>query len=143
MEPGTYPDAYELQVDVLPLHPVQEEDLPDNVRKNFPDVTATGPAVDSDTDGFGNGVETFIGSLAASGCAVDSAANNEPSPDAWPVDLNDNQVANTVDIGYFIPHLNASAGEPAYAERFDLTHNGTINTGDIGKFVAYLNDSCR
>ena len=142
MEPGTFIDAYELQVDVLPLHPVQEEDLSDNVRKNFPDVTVAGAAVDSDGDGFGDGVETFVGALAAVPCASDPAPNNEPSPDAWPVDVNDNQLANTVDVGFFLARLNAAEGELLYAPRYDLNHNGVINTNDIGRFVPFLNEEC-
>ena len=40
LQNSAHVDAFELQVDVLPLAPVVEENLSDNVHKNFPDVTA-------------------------------------------------------------------------------------------------------
>jgi hypothetical protein len=141
-EPGTFPDAYELQVDVLPLSPVQDEDLTNNVHTNFPDVTVTGTAIDSDGDGFGNGVETFVGSLAAVSCAGDPAANNESGPDAWPVDLDDNQRVNTVDVGHFVSRLGASRGDANYTARYDFTYNGLVNTVDVGGFVGHLGANC-
>jgi hypothetical protein len=63
-------------------------------------------------------------------------------PDQWPLDFNDNQRVNTVDVGFYVPRLNADAPDPPYDVRFDLTMNGTINTVDVGKFVAFLNKVC-
>src|SRR6202521_3622377 len=62
------------------------------------------PAGDSDCDGFPDSVpsgapnalnsETNMGTDPASHCAATPARNDEPPPDRWPVDFDDNQTAN-------------------------------------------------
>jgi hypothetical protein len=68
-------------------------------------------------------------------------ANDEPPPDVWPADFNDNQRVNTVDVGFFVPKLN-SPPNPGYDVRYDFNGNGTINTVDVGRFVPLLNKNC-
>ena len=75
-------------------------------------------------------------------CAANSTGNNEPPPDRWPMDFNDNGNANSIDIGTYVPRLNSQAPGPPYATRWDLDENGRINTVDVGKYVRVLNTSC-
>ena len=100
------------------------------------------PVDDGDCDGFMNVTEAFIGTLPAVACAATSGTSDEPAPDVWPLDFNDNQRINTVDVGFYVPRLNAEAPDPPYDVRFDLTMDGTLNTIDIGKFVPFLNKVC-
>ena len=97
---------------------------------------------DSDCDGFTDLNEAFIGTDPVRWCAVTSQPNNELQPDAWPLDFNDDQKANTIDIGFFVPVLNSMAPGPPYHVRFDFTMDGKINTIDVGKFVPALNKKC-
>ena len=129
-------------------------------------VPATGNQTDSDGDGFGDAcedgdrdsetpfnphlcqgscpggafrdaLETVIGTNPARRCDATMAANDEAGTDAWPLDLNDDQRANTIDIGQYVPVLN----DPGPA-RLDLNANGVVNTVDIGLFVPSLNQNC-
>ena len=86
---------------------------------------------------FRDSIESILGTNSAARCAADSTPNNEPGADAWPLDFNDDQRANTIDIGQFVPVLN----DPGPA-RFDLNASGGVNTIDIGFFVPALNHSC-
>ena len=86
---------------------------------------------------FRDSIEAIVGTNPVLRCASTSSANDESGADAWPLDFNDDQRANTVDIGQFVPVLN----DPAPA-RFDLNANGVINTVDIGQFVPALNENC-
>src|ERR1700674_4391578 len=64
----------------------------------------TVPAGDTDCDGFPDSVpigapnalnsETNMGTDPSRHCAATPARNDEPPPDAWPVDFDDNQTAN-------------------------------------------------
>jgi lysophospholipase L1-like esterase len=100
------------------------------------------PAGDGDCDAFTTANENQVGTDPNSACAANSAPNNEPLPDRWPLDFNDSQTANTIDVGFFVSRLGTSAPEPPYDVRFDLNANGIINTIDVGRFVPFLNRSC-
>ena len=104
---------------------------------------AVAVANDPDCDGFSSAVESFIGTDSALRCMATESGNDESAPDRWPVDFDDNQRINTVDVGRYVPVMNAVAGDGTYAVRFDLDTNGRINAVDIGKFVPYLNRECR
>ena len=102
-------------------------------------VTPTG---DDDCDGFTTAVESFIGTDSALACHVTSMPNNEPPPDRWPLDFDDNRRVNTLDVGKYVTVLNSIAPGPPYAVRYDVTNDGGINTLDLGKFVVFLNKTC-
>jgi Thrombospondin type 3 repeat/Cohesin domain len=100
------------------------------------------PANDPDCDGFSTTAESFVGTDPARHCAATSTANDEPLPDAWPVDFNDDQAANLTDIFKMVPHLNTADSDPGSSPRFDLSTDGFINLTDIFKLVPFLNKSC-
>ena len=102
----------------------------------------TTPVGDADCDGYTTTAENFMGTDPNLRCAANTGANNEPPPDRWPVDFTDNQTANTIDVGQFVPRLNTSPPNPQYSPRFDLNQNNTINSIDIGQFVPRLNKVC-
>jgi subtilisin-like proprotein convertase family protein len=106
------------------------------------------PAGDSDCDGFTDVREVYLTTDATKQCPADTTNNNE-FPDAWPVDTNDNQIANTLDVGVFVFTLNQTNPNhpgpntnPAFKVRHDFNANGIINTLDIGAYVFVLNKSC-
>ena len=96
---------------------------------------------DSDDDAFKDGREDNMGTLAAIACSA-TAAKNDEATDAWPVDNNDDQRANTIDVGAYVATLNSAPPDPRYRARLDLNANGSINTIDVGAFVAVLNQTC-
>jgi hypothetical protein len=107
------------------------------------------PANDSDCDGVSNTRETYLGTDPTLQCAANSGSNNEPGADRWPYDMNDNQVANTLDVGVFVFTLNQSnpnhpgpSTNPLFNKRHDFNGNGIINTLDIGGYVFVLNKPC-
>ena len=100
-------------------------------------------ANDPDCDGFSSAVESLHRNRPRSALHGDGIGNDEPPPDRWPVDFDDNQRVNSIDVGRYVPVMNAVSGDGRYAVRFDLDTNGRINTVDIGKFVPYSNRECR
>jgi hypothetical protein len=100
------------------------------------------PANDPDCDNFTTATEMAIGTDPGRQCADNPGANNEPLPDRWPTDFQDNQISNTIDVGQFVPRLNSTGPGAPYDVRFDYNSSNTINTVDVGRFVAVLNDTC-
>ncbi|MCH7952758.1 MAG: hypothetical protein IIC25_02610, partial [Chloroflexi bacterium] len=99
------------------------------------------PPGDDDCDGFTTELENFVGTDPLGSCANTSTANDE-ADDQWPVDMTDDQRANTLDIAKYVPVLNSFAPGPPYTARLDLTMNGIVNTLDIAPFVPALNTTC-
>jgi uncharacterized repeat protein (TIGR01451 family) len=101
------------------------------------------PAGDDDCDGFTTATENHVGTLPLVPCATIVGGNNEPLPDQWPVDFDDNQKATTQDVIPYIPKLNKLPTDPGYDVRFDIDpNNPRINTQDVIKFIPFLNISC-
>jgi lysophospholipase L1-like esterase len=118
------------------------------------------PSGDTDCDGFpdsvmalGKAPEPAIGTDPALGCAATSTANDEPTPDAMPMDFNDDQIISGQDTGRYggpfgaFNHLVSAGpfgppGQELPGARFDLNADGAINGGDTGKFAMYFNRKC-
>ena len=100
------------------------------------------PAGDTDCDGLTDTAEAFVGTQPQVQCAATPASNDEPTPDAWPYDMNDSQSANLVDILQYVGKLNYSDPNPLYVQRFDLNNDGGVNLVDVLKFIPFLNKSC-
>ena len=98
----------------------------------------TGP--DSDCDRFTNSRESYLGTDATRQCPANTGLNNE-AVDSWPLDTNDNRIANTIDAGQFVFVLNKTTAQ-AGSTRLDFNQNGIINTVDVGRYVFALNESC-
>ena len=100
------------------------------------------PANDADCDGFPEAIESFAGTLPADGCAATTAANDEPPPDTWPVDANDDRAANIVDVLQYVGKLNYIAPDPLYVQRLDLNADDGVTLVDVLKFIPFLNRVC-
>ena len=108
---------------------------------------------DSDCDGFARNREVYIGTAHAQHCAATVTPNDEPTPDAWPADFNDDRTANGQDTGKFGGPFGSfnklvsqgpfgPPGDELPGERFDFNGNGIINGQDTGKYQAYFNKTC-
>jgi uncharacterized repeat protein (TIGR01451 family) len=119
------------------------------------------PPGDDDCDGFksvagpgGTGEvgsrapESFIGTDATKACAATPAANDEPLPDAWPMDFNDDQKVDMSDVLHYSSVFKTTQGGPpgpgggSYAVRYDLNGDGKIDMSDILHFVPFFYKSC-
>ena len=77
-----------------------------------------------DFDGFTAATETYLGTDPNDGCAEPSGSNNEPTPDKWPLDFNDDQKSDIFDLtSYIAPdrHFNTNVGAFPDGERWDLS----------------------
>jgi hypothetical protein len=89
------------------------------------------------------GPESAIGTNPGAQCAATVASNDEPLPDAWPMDFQDNQIVNGGDILMMNPVFGSSSGGgPPYSPRFDLNANGVINGADILQFNPFFGKRC-
>lgn len=112
---------------------------------------------DSDCDGYPDTTtfpprasEATIGTMADQLCAATSGISDEPLPDAWPPDFNDNQLVNVADILSF----NNTFGQPAtnppvnYAgtltpvQRWDLNGSGLVNVADVLQLNPFMFTRC-
>jgi hypothetical protein len=115
-----------------------------------------GPA-DADCDGYGDttvftprAAESTIGTVGGSKCAANSGTNNEPLPDAWPPDFNDNQLVNGADILHYNfafgqPTTNPPVvilGTPIPLIRFDLNGSGLVNGADVLQLNPFFGKRC-
>ena len=84
-----------------------------------------------------------MGTDPASHCASTPARNDEPLPDRWPVDFDDNQLVNGQDLGTFAPHFGViTPSDPRYNARWDLNQDGKINGQDLGKLAPFIFKHC-
>lgn len=100
------------------------------------------PTGDPDCDGFTTTAESFAGTDPARHCAATPTANDEPLPDLWPVDFNDDQKANLSDVLKYSPVFNTTGPGAPYSVRFDLNGDNHINLSDVLKFSPFFNQSC-
>jgi hypothetical protein len=118
------------------------------------------PDGDSDCDGYPDtspgqpiplrAPESVIGTAAGALCAATTAVNDEPLPDAWPPDFNDNQIVNVGDI----TALNAPFGQPTTnppinfagtltpIARWDLNGSGLVNVSDVLQLNPFMFKRC-
>jgi hypothetical protein len=109
---------------------------------------ACDPGVDTDSDGFDNDVECYVGTDPLDACPdVVGSSGLCPGPscdgdDAWPPDLNVDRGANIVDVLLFKPVIMTHVGDDAYNPRFDLDANGDINIVDVLLYKPVIMTSC-
>lgn len=107
------------------------------------------PAGDDDCDGYPSAAkvgtrasESTVGTVATRHCAATATANDEPLPDAWPVDFNDNQYVNGQEWLTFSPLFGSAAPGPPYSARFDLNADGMINGSDLLQLNPFFGKRC-
>jgi glucose/arabinose dehydrogenase len=100
------------------------------------------PNDDADCDGWSRVREDFTGTDPLDRCMNMAGANNEPPPDAWPPDFNDDQLVNGSDWLSFNNKFASRPPGPPYDVRWDLNMNGLINGADILHLNAYFAKRC-
>jgi hypothetical protein len=94
---------------------------------------------DSDADGFFDGIELYVGTDPLDACSDD------PSDDAWPLDVNMDTVITVVgDVLNFQGRAGATPGDPEWWQRLDLNADGAITTvGDQLMYSGMVGESCQ
>lgn len=115
------------------------------------------PPGDSDCDGYADTTvfaprasEQTIGTLADQKCMANPGSNNEPLPDAWPPDFNDNQLVNVGDVLTFNFSIGQVVTNPPVnfggtlvpVARWDLNGSGLVNVGDILQLNFFMFTRC-
>ena len=107
------------------------------------------PTGDADCDGYPDtvkvgvhGAETSIGTDPMLHCNA-TVTRNDEAVDAWPTDMDDNQLTNLQDIGTFNALVGARNGiDPRYTARNDLNADNLINLQDIGQLNPFFGKRC-
>jgi len=90
---------------------------------------------DDDNDGFSDAAEAFLTTDPLKACSL-TATTNDEDPDPWPVDFDDNQIVNILDvIPVLPPYFGSASGDPDYSQRRDLVPDGFINILDVTKVL--------
>ncbi len=88
------------------------------------------------------GSESFIGTDPGRHCASTPATQDEPAPDLWPLDFDDNQTADLGDVLKYNLPFGAVDPDPLYSKRLDLNADGSINLGDLLQYNFVFGESC-
>ncbi len=107
------------------------------------------PTGDSDCDGFADTVtagskapESVIGTDPTRACASTPMPNDEPLPDTWPMDSNDDQLVGLSDVSKYSGVFGSHSPGPPYDVRFDLNGDGMITLPDIATFGQFFGKRC-
>lgn len=95
-------------------------------------ITAAGSA-DTDSDGFSNTLEAYMGTNPNLACGVN----------AWPPDFDNSTKVEYGDFIIFLDHYKTVIGDANYGKRYDLTADGKINEDDYNVInISYWNKRC-
>jgi hypothetical protein len=83
-----------------------------------------------------------MGTDPSAACALTPIRNDEPPPDAWPADFNDDQKANVLDVSQYSSRFDSAAPGPPYEARLDFNGDGRIDVLDVSRYSAILGKSC-
>lgn len=100
---------------------------------------------DADCDASRDSHETTIGTNPNGLCAANGTANNEAGADMWPLDFDDNQRTNTLDLTGYATRLGSTPGPGSpYGIRWDLRDpiDNVINTLDLIPYASLLGKFC-
>jgi len=114
-----------------------------------------GLAMDSDSDGFSDVLETYMGTDATKSCAATpvppstAGGANDETIDNWPVDFDDNRLVSIADVLKLnTPVFGSVTNDAIYpidgrpGERHDLNGDGIISIADILNFSAAFGARC-
>jgi hypothetical protein len=103
------------------------------------DITFTGIVItpgycltDSDTDGFFDPTETYIGTDPNLACGLAG----------WPPDFDDSGEVDIFDVGPLKNAFGTQTGDPLYSVRVDLNGDTFINIADLGILKRFFGRSC-
>ncbi len=88
--------------------------------------------LDTDGDGFTDGVEAFVGTDSNDACGVA----------AWPPDFNDSNSVDVFDVNILKSAFFSVAPGPPYGARFDLVPDGSIDIFDMNRWKPFFLVSC-
>jgi hypothetical protein len=87
---------------------------------------------DSDTDGFFDPTETYIGTDPNLACGLAG----------WPPDFDDSGEVDIFDVGPLKNAFGTQTGDPLYSVRVDLNGDTFINIADLGILKRFFGRSC-
>ena len=106
---------------------------------DVPCPAACEPDVDTDSDGFNDDVECYLPTDQLDACP------NNPSHDAWPLDMNMDTFVTMVDVNRYAGRLGSTGGpppSPAWLKRLDLNMDNFITMVDVNKYAGKLGSKC-
>ena len=83
-----------------------------------------------------------MGTDPHSRCAATGTQNDEPPPDAWALDFDDDQLVTVLDVSVYSSRFNAMAPGARYDSRFDFNMDGQINVLDLARYTSTLGQTC-
>jgi hypothetical protein len=103
-----------------------------------PGETAPGDD-DTDDDTFLDGVELYLGTDSTDNCP------DNPTDDAWPLDMNRDKFVTMADVNRYAGRIGATGGPTPSAnwlKRLDLNANNFITMADVNKYAGKLGQKC-
>lgn len=111
---------------------------------------ATHPLLQADTDSdlFSDAVENYLGTDGTKSCAMTpvppstAGGVNDETLDNWPMDFNDNRLADIIDVSTYSSRFNLFVNQAPATPRWDLTANGLVDILDVSRFSTVFNQRC-
>jgi hypothetical protein len=102
-------------------------------------VTQCEAGVDTDSDGFNDNVECYLGTDPIDSCPDDT------SDDAWPLDVNkDARLSVVGDVLSFRDRIGATPGTPTWSQRLDYNGDGRLSVvGDVLMYRNRIGETCK
>jgi len=103
-----------------------------------PGETAPGDD-DTDDDAFNDGVEGYVGTDPADNCP------DNPTDDAWPLDMNRDKFVTMADVNRYAGRLGETGGPPPgpkWLKRLDFNMDNFITMADVNKYAGKLGQKC-
>lgn len=103
---------------------------------------------DTDSDGFADTFETYMGTDPTKSCAATpvppttTGSANDETIDNWPLDFNDDRLASLTDVTTYSSRFGKAVDVPPATKRWDLTGDGLVSLPDVTKFSAPFGHRC-
>jgi hypothetical protein len=135
---GSAGESTDLDVQIVSFQDcaIPPADIPVGDQDGVNVIVTGSPPVDTDGDGFGDCVETYLSADPLDDCPDDA------SDHAWPPDINNDTKANILDVLLFKRRLNCSVGDGCYNNRFDLNIDGEVNILDALMYKWMIGMEC-